>query len=62
MRVKKHIITTHRLKRLRRGRAHGERYSNNDSCDYVMISRVIENNPIKEVFKVANKCFKEETI
>lgn len=59
--IKKHIINTHGLIRIRSGRAHNERYSHSHDCDYVMVSRVIENNPIKEVLQIANKCFQEET-
>lgn len=60
--IKKHIISTHGLIRIRRGRANSERYSHEHNCDYVMVSRVIENNPVREVLQIANKCFTQEVI
>jgi hypothetical protein len=60
--IRKHIITTHGLTRIRRGRANIERYSHEPYCDYVMVSKEVENNPIKEVLQIANKCFTQEVV
>lgn len=60
--IKKHIITTHGLVRVRSGRAHGERYSqtnNGSNCDYVMVSRAVDIHRTKRILEIADKCFKE---
>jgi hypothetical protein len=60
--LKRHIINTHGLIKIRSGRARGERYSHDNNCNFVMVSRITENNLIKEMLQIADKCFTKEDI